>query len=62
MSRLAKMAARHMGNHGFSIGIDDVTPRSGLVKAKGNMMADGYGQCETYINLYNKVTTRAAKQ
>ncbi|GAX79763.1 hypothetical protein CEUSTIGMA_g7204.t1 [Chlamydomonas eustigma] len=54
MSRLAKMAARHMGNHGFSIGIDDVTPRTGLVKAKGNMMDEGYGQCETYINLYNK--------
>ncbi len=34
MSRLAKMAARHMGNHGFSIGIDDVTPRPRLASAK----------------------------
>jgi DNA-directed RNA polymerase III subunit RPC1 len=28
MGRLAKMSARHMGNHGFSIGLDDVTPRA----------------------------------
>ena len=26
MNRLAKFAARYLGNRGFSIGIDDVTP------------------------------------
>lgn len=55
MGRLAKMAARHMGNLGFSIGIDDVTPRPNLVKGKKATIDKGYGECENYISLYNKV-------
>ena len=55
MSRLAKMSARHMGNHGFSIGIDDVTPRPPLVEAKANMMGKGYGECDDYIAQFKKV-------
>eukprot|EP00198_Chlamydomonas_reinhardtii_P014024 XP_001703361.1 predicted protein [Chlamydomonas reinhardtii] len=42
MSRLAKMAARHMGNRGFSIGIDDVTPAPVLEKAKAETVQKGY--------------------
>ena len=55
MSRLAKMSARHMGNHGFSIGIDDVTPRPPLVVAKAAMMGKGYGECDDYITQFKKV-------
>lgn len=55
MSRLAKMAARHMGNRGFSIGIDDVTPKPLLNSAKGSMVEAGYAQCEQYITEYKKV-------
>ncbi len=54
MSRLAKLSARQMGNHGFRIGIGDVSPRATLVKSKGEMMDKGYGQCLSYIDLYNK--------
>ncbi|MEW5309629.1 MAG: hypothetical protein WDW38_001506 [Sanguina aurantia] len=54
MSRLAKMAARHMGNRGFSIGIDDVTPKPLLNSAKGSMVEAGYAQCEQYITEYKK--------
>ncbi|KAJ9527506.1 hypothetical protein QJQ45_025764, partial [Haematococcus lacustris] len=54
MSRLAKMAARHMGNRGFSIGIDDVTPRPVLQREKAATINTGYSQCDGYIAAYKK--------
>lgn len=31
-----------LGHRGFSIGIGDVTPGAGLIKAKNNLLEDGY--------------------
>ncbi|KAG2499255.1 hypothetical protein HYH03_002834 [Edaphochlamys debaryana] len=54
MSRLAKLAARHMGNRGFSIGIDDVTPAPALQKAKAETVEKGYSDCLNFINAFKK--------
>ncbi len=42
MGRLAKFAARFIGNWGFSIGIDDVTPTPAFNKQKRQLLLDGY--------------------
>lgn len=49
MWRLARAAPVFLSNHGFSIGIGDVTPSSGLVRAKEKLLDDGYTKCNTYI-------------
>uniref|UniRef100_A0A8C4YNB1 DNA-directed RNA polymerase subunit n=1 Tax=Gopherus evgoodei TaxID=1825980 RepID=A0A8C4YNB1_9SAUR len=36
-------------NRGFSIGIGDVTPGQGLLKAKYELLNDGYKKCDEYI-------------
>lgn len=36
-------------NRGFSIGIGDVTPGQGLLKAKHDLLDDGYTKCDEYI-------------
>lgn len=36
-------------NRGFSIGIGDVTPGQGLLKAKQDLLEDGYKKCDEYI-------------
>ena len=41
MNRLAKLSARFIGDRGFSIGIDDVTPAMDLELAKRQLMHDG---------------------
>lgn len=58
MSRLAKMAARHMGNRGFSIGIDDVTPREQLLVSKAQTIEEGYDKTQDFIRQYKKVGGR----
>ena len=44
MNRLAKLSARWIGTRGFSIGIDDVTPKPELVRKKQRELDDGYAQ------------------
>jgi DNA-directed RNA polymerase III subunit RPC1 len=41
MNRLAKLSARFIGDRGFSIGIDDVTPAPALQRAKEHLMEAG---------------------
>ena len=36
-------------NRGFSIGISDVTPGLGLLKAKDELLSNGYKKCDEYI-------------
>lgn len=36
-------------NRGFSIGIGDVTPGQGLLKAKQDLLDGGYRKCDEYI-------------
>ena len=38
-----------IGNRGFSIGIGDVTPGVGLIKAKNQLLEDGYTKCDSHI-------------
>ncbi|CAD7700847.1 unnamed protein product [Ostreobium quekettii] len=54
MNRLAKLSSRFMGDHGFSIGIDDVTPANKLAVQYGEKMHQNYKQCDDYIQLYRK--------
>ncbi|XP_064601918.1 DNA-directed RNA polymerase III subunit RPC1-like [Liolophura sinensis] len=49
LSRLARLCPAFLSNHGFSIGIGDVTPGIGLIKAKNNLLDDGYRKCDKFI-------------
>ncbi|XP_077482360.1 DNA-directed RNA polymerase III subunit RPC1 isoform X1 [Stigmatopora argus] len=49
MSRLARLAPAYLSNRGFSIGIGDVTPGQGLLKAKQDLLDEGYHKCDEYI-------------
>lgn len=40
-------------NRGFSIGIGDVTPGQGLLKAKQDLLDAGYEKCDEYIEALN---------
>lgn len=52
MSRLAKLCARFLGDRGFSIGIDDVTPSSRMLSLKNRILSDGQAQAEDQIDAY----------
>ncbi|KAJ0985807.1 hypothetical protein J5N97_004163 [Dioscorea zingiberensis] len=54
MNRLAKLSARWIGNHGFSIGIDDVQPGEHLSQQKRKEINDGYRECREFISLYGE--------
>ena len=49
MLRLARMASFFLMNRGFSIGIGDVTPGVKLLKAKQELLNNGYSRCNEYI-------------
>jgi DNA-directed RNA polymerase III subunit RPC1 len=49
MWRLARLASFFLMNRGFSIGIGDVTPGHSLLKAKQELVNNGYGKCTEYI-------------
>ncbi|XP_057978200.1 DNA-directed RNA polymerase III subunit 1 [Malania oleifera] len=54
MNRLAKLSARWIGNHGFSIGIDDVQPGELLNMRKRETILEGYENCDELIQSYNE--------
>jgi DNA-directed RNA polymerase III subunit RPC1 len=54
MSRLAKFCARYIGERGFSIGIEDVTPSDRMKAAKASVLSKGYQDAMEQIDLYNK--------
>ncbi|CAI0374147.1 unnamed protein product [Linum tenue] len=54
MNRLAKLSARWIGDHGFSIGIDDVQPGKRLSDEKGRTISNGYQHCNKIIEEYNR--------
>ncbi|XP_047325049.1 DNA-directed RNA polymerase III subunit 1 [Impatiens glandulifera] len=54
MNRVSKLSARWIGNHGFSIGIDDVKPGDDLIRSKKDKIDEGYGKCDELIQSYNK--------
>ncbi|RZR89193.1 hypothetical protein BHM03_00016872 [Ensete ventricosum] len=47
-------SARWIGNHGFSIGIDDVQPGEHLNQQKKKKIDEGYRECHELISLYGK--------
>jgi len=49
MWRLARICPVFLSNRGFSIGIGDVTPGEGLLKAKHDLLASGYEKCDEFI-------------
>ncbi|XP_035735078.1 DNA-directed RNA polymerase III subunit RPC1-like isoform X1 [Vespa mandarinia] len=49
MWRLARIASYFLMNRGFSIGIGDVTPGQGLLRAKQELLNAGYSKCTEYI-------------
>ncbi|XP_048419561.1 DNA-directed RNA polymerase III subunit RPC1 isoform X3 [Stegostoma tigrinum] len=53
MSRLARLAPVYLSNRGFSIGIGDVTPGKGLLKAKQELLDAGYKKCDEFIEALN---------
>ncbi|KAK9755069.1 hypothetical protein RND81_01G000400 [Saponaria officinalis] len=53
MNRLAKLSARCIGNHGFSIGIDDVRPGKLLNDRRKCIIMEGYKECDRLIQSYD---------
>lgn len=53
MNRMAKLCARYLGNRGFSIGINDVTPGADLKNRKELMVEQAYAKCDELIGLYD---------
>lgn len=47
-------SARWIGNHGFSIGIDDVQPSKKLYDQKEQIIKEGANKCDEKIKLYNE--------
>lgn len=47
-------SARWIGNHGFSIGIDDVQPKWKLNQDKAEKILSGYKKCDIHIHSYNE--------
>ncbi|KAL5833044.1 hypothetical protein ACOSQ3_016718 [Xanthoceras sorbifolium] len=54
MNRLSKLSARWIGNHGFSIGIDDVQPKKELSDKKGKLISENYEVCNVKIKEFNE--------
>ncbi|KAK7206823.1 putative DNA-directed RNA polymerase III subunit [Myxozyma melibiosi] len=54
MSRMAKLCARFLGNKGFSIGINDVTPGRILNSKKDTLVERAYAACDDLIIKYKE--------
>ncbi|ODV87760.1 hypothetical protein CANARDRAFT_5073 [[Candida] arabinofermentans NRRL YB-2248] len=52
MNRMAKLCARYLGNRGFSIGINDVTPSDDLRGKKEDMVEAAYRKCDELITMF----------
>lgn len=52
MNRLARLCARSLTNHGFSIGVGDVFPMKSLTTAKDELVRVATGKCEALIKTY----------
>ncbi|KAI9297500.1 beta and beta-prime subunits of DNA dependent RNA-polymerase [Neoconidiobolus thromboides FSU 785] len=49
MNRLAKLCARWLANHGFSLGISDVMPGTNLLSLKHKEITAAYNKCDELI-------------
>lgn len=51
MTRLSKLMARYLGDRGFSIGVDDVTPSQKMANLKTRIVADGQRLAQEQIQV-----------
>ena len=56
MGRLAKLSARYIGDRGFSIGLEDVTPPQGLLNVKQDILVKGQAATDEVIQKYHDGT------
>lgn len=54
MNRLSKLAARYVGEQGFSIGITDVTPATELLHEKAATLDSSYGVCARLVSDFER--------
>ncbi|EJS41719.1 rpo31p [Saccharomyces arboricola H-6] len=54
MNRMSKLCARFLGNRGFSIGINDVTPADDLKQKKEELVEIAYRKCDELITEFNR--------
>ncbi len=54
LNRVAKLSARWIGDRGFSIGIDDVTPTAKVNQVKASLLSKGYSTCDDKIALFKR--------
>lgn len=54
LNRVAKLSARWIGDRGFSIGIDDVTPTPRVNEVKRALLNKGYATCDEKIGLFKR--------
>jgi DNA-directed RNA polymerase III subunit RPC1 len=54
LNRVAKLSARWIGDRGFSIGIDDVTPTNKVNYVKSKLLEKGYSTCDDKISLFKR--------
>ena len=52
MSRLSKLCARFLGDRGFSIGVEDVTPNPRMVHLKTTLISEGQRLAQEQIQAY----------
>ena len=52
MTRLSKLCARFLGDRGFSIGVDDVTPSDRMTKIKNKLVVEGQRLADEEIKAY----------
>ena len=58
LHRLSKLTSRYLGDKGFSIGIDDVTPSVKMRAVKEKILLDGQKQAEDQIQAYKTGSIR----
>lgn len=56
MLKLAKLASRYVGEHGFSIGISDVTAGASIVKKMNELSDKTNKECEEFITQFKNGT------
>ena len=58
MGRLAKLCARYLGDRGFSIGIDDVTPTPHMLDRRRELLREGQRKADEEIQAYKSGNIR----
>lgn len=60
LSNLAKICARFLGDLGFSIGLDDVSPSEKLISRKKTLIESGFAKCDQMIAQHRDMVLSSA--